>query len=216
MRMRHLAAIASVLLVSGGAAHAVTMDTVTDTYTVTLSGFTGNKPGITDILGSTLTLPHNTQTTPTNFFTASPSGSSGLMGTNPTVTGTITVKINYDDTTTGATGSVTETGLFEAKYGGSPLTGCTTSGWGDTDCIVWTGAANTPTGSVTLGLTTSNGLLLATTFYNANDWSITPKISFDLDPASATPLPAALPLFAGGLGFMGFLVRRRKKQQAAV
>ncbi len=28
---------------------------------------------------------------------------------------------------------------------------------------------------------------------------------------SATPLPAALPLFAGGLGFVGYLTRRRKQ-----
>ncbi len=29
--------------------------------------------------------------------------------------------------------------------------------------------------------------------------------------AAATPLPATLPLFAGGLGFVGYLVRRRKR-----
>lgn len=29
---------------------------------------------------------------------------------------------------------------------------------------------------------------------------------------SATPLPAALPLFAGGLGVLGFFARRRKKK----
>jgi hypothetical protein len=28
---------------------------------------------------------------------------------------------------------------------------------------------------------------------------------------AATPIPAALPLFAGGLGLMGFLSRRRKR-----
>ena len=32
---------------------------------------------------------------------------------------------------------------------------------------------------------------------------------------SATPIPAALPLFAGGLGLMGFLARRRKRHAAA-
>jgi hypothetical protein len=208
MRIQTLAAAASVLLISAGASHAAT---VTDSYTVTLSSFTGNKPGITDDLGSPLSLTPNVPSSSTNFFTASPNGSSGLMGLDPTVMGTISVTVNY---TYGAlTGSVTETGTYEAKYGGTPLAGCTTSGAGDTDCIVWNGAANTPTGSVTLGLATSNGLLMNTTFYNANDWSITPKISFDLDP---TPIPAALPLFAGGLGVMGLLVRRKKKQRQSI
>jgi hypothetical protein len=32
--------------------------------------------------------------------------------------------------------------------------------------------------------------------------------------ATATPLPAALPLFAGGLGFVGYLTRRKQRTQA--
>ena len=36
------------------------------------------------------------------------------------------------------------------------------------------------------------------------------------DPlASATPLPATLPLFAGGLGLMGYLSRRKKRNASA-
>ena len=34
-------------------------------------------------------------------------------------------------------------------------------------------------------------------------------------PAATTPLPAALPLFAGGLGLIGLLARRRKRKAAA-
>jgi hypothetical protein len=34
------------------------------------------------------------------------------------------------------------------------------------------------------------------------------------DTAAATPLPATLPLFAGGLGFVGYLAKRRKKNAA--
>ena len=33
---------------------------------------------------------------------------------------------------------------------------------------------------------------------------------------AATPLPAALPLFAGGLGVIAWLARRRKRQFASV
>jgi len=36
------------------------------------------------------------------------------------------------------------------------------------------------------------------------------RVSMQLAPAT-TPLPAALPLFAGGLGMLGFLLRRRKR-----
>ena len=37
----------------------------------------------------------------------------------------------------------------------------------------------------------------------------------ELNP-SATPLPATLPLFAGGLGFVGFLAKRRKNAKQAL
>jgi hypothetical protein len=33
---------------------------------------------------------------------------------------------------------------------------------------------------------------------------------------ASTPLPAALPLFASGLGLMGFLAKRRKRQGAGI
>jgi hypothetical protein len=39
-----------------------------------------------------------------------------------------------------------------------------------------------------------------------------PEIEF----VAATPLPAALPFFAGGLGVVGWLSRRRKRTDAAV
>jgi hypothetical protein len=38
-------------------------------------------------------------------------------------------------------------------------------------------------------------------------------VTFDV---SATPLPATLPLFAGGLGFVGFLTRRKKRNAQAL
>jgi hypothetical protein len=40
--------------------------------------------------------------------------------------------------------------------------------------------------------------------------------TFNFDPAAATPLPAALPLFATGLGALGLLGWRRKRKAAAL
>ena len=45
---------------------------------------------------------------------------------------------------------------------------------------------------------------------NAVNWSLT-----DTSTLGATPLPAALPLFATGLGALGLLAARRRKQKAA-
>ena len=42
-----------------------------------------------------------------------------------------------------------------------------------------------------------------------------PDNSISLTGVSTTPLPATLPLFAGGLGFVGYLTRRRKKAALA-
>ena len=37
---------------------------------------------------------------------------------------------------------------------------------------------------------------------------------FSISETATTPLPATLPLFAGGLGFVGYLTRRKKRAQA--
>jgi hypothetical protein len=49
---------------------------------------------------------------------------------------------------------------------------------------------------------------------NGDDFYGIDAISFNA-PISATPLPAALPLFAGGLGAMGFVAKRRKRKNGA-
>jgi hypothetical protein len=209
---KRLAAATTVFLITVGPTYAATV-TVGESYSITETGFTGNKPGITDDLSGNLTLTKNVWSSATNFFTASPARYSGLSGSDPTVTGTINVTLHFTEAG-GVTGSLTESGIYEAKYGGSPLAGCTSSGPGDTDCIVWNGASNTPTGSVVLAATLSNGEIMDVNFFNAQDWNITPKISFDLDP-TPTPLPAALPLFMGGLGLLGLVTRGRKRRVAA-
>ena len=55
--------------------------------------------------------------------------------------------------------------------------------------------------------------------FDANIDAVTIGVSnvdttYDFEPASATPLPAALPLFSGGLGVLGLLLRGRKRKNA--
>ena len=44
-------------------------------------------------------------------------------------------------------------------------------------------------------------------------WTLfTDRVRITFDPINPVPLPAALPLFAGGLGLMGWMARRKRKQ----
>jgi PKD repeat protein len=43
----------------------------------------------------------------------------------------------------------------------------------------------------------------------------TANMEVDVSDVSPTPLPAALPLFAGGLGMVGFIARRKKRNALA-
>ena len=237
MRIQTLAAAASVLLMSAGAAYAGTANvyTIDESYTVTactgsvcgtVPTFTStNKPTLTPDLG-----PGQLPTTGVqNFFTAYPV--SGLSGSE---TGTIQVKFTFTEYLNGmliptVSGTLVQDGTFQANYNGS--LSCSSS-TGQSDCIYWkpagvnlspgdgstyTGTGDTPHQSTTPSLsdlvTLSNGASFDVNFFDAQDWNIVPGVSFtNIDP-SPTPLPAALPLFAGGLGFVGLLVRRRKKQQ---
>jgi hypothetical protein len=53
--------------------------------------------------------------------------------------------------------------------------------------------------------------------YGAGNWDFAiDNVTFDQPLSSATPLPAALPLFATGLGAMGLLGWRRKRKNAAL
>lgn len=57
---------------------------------------------------------------------------------------------------------------------------------------------------------TSLGLTPGTYTYS---WNVPDdSISLNIGTTTATPLPAALPLFASGLGIMGFLAKRRKRK----
>jgi hypothetical protein len=70
------------------------------------------------------------------------------------------------------------------------------------------------------GVTLTSGVayILVTTGYNNNTFGVfTNTISGDGNitlAAGPVPLPAALPLFAAGLGAMGLMSRRRKRKAA--
>jgi hypothetical protein len=215
MKMQKLlAAIAVVFLTTAGAASATTVD---GQYSVSYSGNTSTKPMISDDLSSSFSFV-NTQAK-TNFITVAPCNGCASYGS--TVTGTLTVTFsNFTFNGVAATiESITPTsvtGTYEAKYGGSALS-CTTSGPGNTDCVNW-GTNSNSNGSTQYVIDFTDNAVLDVTLYNANDWNITPEISFDLATApgapAPTPLPAGLPLFAGGLGVLGFAGAWRKRRAA--
>ncbi len=57
-------------------------------------------------------------------------------------------------------------------------------------------------------------LLIVVVFSNSFGDTITADGVADI--LSQTPLPATLPLFAGGLGFVGYLTRRKKRDLQAI
>ncbi len=73
-------------------------------------------------------------------------------------------------------------------------------------------------GTVTGIMLTANpaGSFLDPSFNNFNtfDDDRHVKEQFTFNDVATTPLPATLPLFAGGLGFVGYLTRRRKRALA--
>ncbi len=238
---RLLAAAAAVLLASAGASYATTLTTGNDdkiTVTVcststsctsTSTPFTGNPPSINSVLtisssGETISSSPVVQ----NLFTVDPASSSGE--TNNMVSGTIQVVFSFQNKSfqnghevVTTRGSLTQYGTFLANYNTTGL-GCSSS-TGQSDCIYWGSTPAPLTDYKTTGeqnnvstvanvvdlVTLSNGLSFDVNFYDAQDWNLTPGVSFT-DP---TPLPATLPLFAGGLSVMGLLGWRRKRKNAA-
>ncbi len=254
--MRVLFAFATAtLLTTVGSASAATVSatyTVADVYSSSsLPVFptgAGNSPGISGELGGGTIANVSNYLSPTNFFTINPTGSCGkesscktsMSNPDPIQSGTITVTLNFTDTSTvggftDLTASLTETGLYQAKYGGTALS-CTNSSAGDTDCFSWAGApANKKSGSsyiygsISDYVAFANGDEVEVTFINASDWSITPKIDFTYiacggpgglscitNQLEETPLPGAVWLFGSVLsGAAGVGGWRRKKRKVA-
>jgi hypothetical protein len=223
-----LTAVASLLLASAGAANATTILTVTGNYTLTTSNVVGNKPNLGYQLNQSsfsepITL--GALASPLSFFSTGPTGSNSGCGNpvsscNDTASENITLKMNFTEQG-GATGSLTVTGTYVAKYSGSSLACATGSqGLSQTDCFYWYTGAWTNNNNVVDTVTLSNNDILNVTLYAAEDWTIYPKIGFnmpvgDTGHQGTTPLPAAFPLFASGLGLMGFLAKRRKRKDVA-
>jgi hypothetical protein len=217
-----LAATVAAFLMSAGAACATTV-ALDGSYSISYTPTHGNGPTINYDLGTyqsgkhdfTENLTLGTPTTATNFFTTDPNGSCGYNCVNSTASGTISVTFDFTNLTPVNGSDLTETGTYEAKYGGTKL-GCTSSPGGDTDCVLWGSTTNATTGSITDIINFTNGDVLDITLYDAQDWDITPQISFELTAPTATPLPPALSLFVGGLGIFGLLGARKKRKAAAV
>jgi hypothetical protein len=76
--------------------------------------------------------------------------------------------------------------------------------------ITITGQNTTPTDVIT-DMSLDPGTYLLDNFLDNSDTLVDPNYAILFVPVSSTPLPATLPLFAGGLGFVGYLTRRRKQ-----
>jgi hypothetical protein len=226
----------------------VTVCSTSTSCTSTSTPFTGNTPSINSVLtisssGETISSSPVVQ----NLFTVDPASSSGE--TNNMVSGTIQVEILFQNksveggvTTIKTLGTLYQDGTFLANYTATtppppstltPGLSCSSS-TGQSDCIYWGSLAAPLTDYNTKGernnvstvanvidlVTLSNGLSFDVNFYDAQDWDLTPGVSFTTfgvggGAGGATPLPATLPLFAGGLSVMGLFGWRRKRKAAA-
>jgi hypothetical protein len=71
-----------------------------------------------------------------------------------------------------------------------------------------------PGGTFVVGFTNLSAFVANTAIFINGNHEHTPILELTSGPVSATPLPAALPLFATGLGLMGLLGWRRKRKGA--
>ena len=149
-----LTAVVTMVLMSAGSAFATPMQTIDGSYTVTYTATHGNGPSsipkdLATPFSENLTV--GTPTSPTNFFTVDPNGSCGSGCVNSTASGTLSVVFSFSNLTvaTGSIPSLTEAATYEAKYGGSEL-GCSNSGTGDTDCVLWGSTTSGYTGTTSI------------------------------------------------------------------
>ena len=220
---------------SSGTAPFTVFNVGTATNTQYLAGPSAGSP----ISTSTITSPGFDDITSISFSAGSPltgvyAGSTGSVADSPFTLGTFA----------GPQGSascvVSCAEYFAAQPGGSVTIDFSTPQttldmlWGTVDVAtgynIVTGGGNTINGATInslLGNPSSGTVNAAVEITGLNPFSSltfsdttgnSPAFEFDIGEA-ATPLPATLPLFAGGLGFVGYLAKRRKqnaKQALAV
>jgi hypothetical protein len=124
------------------------------------------------------------------------------------------INVNGFFDVTGVVGSGTGNGVEPCGFGLAACSGGNTSHAGSFNFE--TSAVNS--GTITIDLTAENGTTwadaAAVLVANSNGWEAADNMSGspqDLGFIAATPLPATLPLFTGGLGMVGFLARRKKR-----
>ena len=243
IRVGFATACVALLALAGLAPASASTITVDGSYTVSYTPIAGNSPTISYNLNHNLFVENLTlggpATTPVNFFTINPASSCGSTCVGDTegshhyytASGIYTVTFNFSNLTILSGSTLSDTGLYQAKYGGAALDPCAlNSGSGDSDCITWSHhAASQSGGSDTLQVNFKQGTtvgILDIILFDAEDWSIKPKISFEAFVCGAgvscgnqgsTPLPATLPLLGSVLGGgYCFSKWRRKRKNATV
>jgi hypothetical protein len=241
--LKNLAAAAAVLLASIGAAQATTIAVTYTVSYQNIGGnspqinhdapffvrhYLGSYVNFSGHPGKYTTsrnlIPGGPESSIEYFLTVNPVSSGfdygcGWNCSSHTASGIITADFTFYDHATGITNTLEETGFYSAKYHGSYLSCSGKSGSGQSDCVQWSTTSGPTLGSLATNFVTFAVALgtdlLDLTLYNAEDWTIYPKISFFLDPpVSQTPLPGALPLFASCVGMFGFIRWRHKKRKA--
>jgi hypothetical protein len=154
---------------------------------------------------------------PTSFTTTLEGSAGAFMGTTATLEGYLSTFVPRIGTATpnNPIGSLTavDTGttsftVYLANLGTETLQGNSCIGMGATcaEDLTINGTA-LPLGAFVVSyLDTGTGNVIGTA--NSGDLFV--------NQLAATPLPAALPLFAGGLGLFGWLTRRRKRSSSEV
>ena len=205
--MKKLGLLAGVsLLALGGVAQA---DTITGSWTASITGADAHLQATTGTFSVGTSGP--TTFTNSNFIQIDPTsgGGSNYMAT-------VSVNIyNLKDNSVSVPGSFTETGAYTANFNSNP----------QTDALVWNNAV-TKSGfpamqdgaapKVFMTSFADGANTLDIYFVDGADWNVQTYIGAQLVDPSPTPLPATLPLFAGGLGVLGLITRRRRRKVAAV